>query len=230
MATRIRVWDLPLRVFHWLLALTILGAMVSGQLGGNLVIWHGRLGILAAGLVGFRLAWGVVGSTHARFSQFLRGPGAILAYLRGEWQGIGHNPLGALSVLALLGVVALQSLGGLFSNDDIAFQGPFYALVSKDTSDWLTGLHRQGFWAVLGLVLLHLGAVAFYTHVRKEKLVRAMITGDKEVTDPTGLESTHKATPLALIIAVGVGLACAWAASGAWIPPPPPPPVQVPEW
>ena len=151
----VRVWDLPLRIFHWLLAAAVAAAVVSGQIGGNLMTWHGRLGILIAGLIGFRLAWGLVGSTHSRFASFVRGPGAVLAYLRGDWRGLGHNPLGALSVLGLIGVVGLQTAGGLFGNDDIAFQGPLYNLVSKETSDWITGLHRKGFWLVGLLVALH---------------------------------------------------------------------------
>lgn len=148
----VRVWDLPLRLFHWLLAAAVIAAMLTGQVGGNLMVWHGRLGILIAGLLGFRLAWGIVGSTHSRFASFVRGPAAIIAYLRGHWHGLGHNPLGALSVLGLLTVLGLQAGGGLFANDDIAFQGPLYGLVSKDTSDWMTGLHRKGFWLVLALV------------------------------------------------------------------------------
>ena len=107
----VRVWDLPLRLFHWLLAAAVIAAMLTGQVGGNLMVWHGRLGILIAGLLGFRLAWGIVGSTHSRFASFVRGPAAIIAYLRGHWHGLGHNPLGALSVLGLLTVLGLQAGG-----------------------------------------------------------------------------------------------------------------------
>lgn len=226
----VRLWDLPLRLFHWLLALAVTGAMLSGQIGGNLMIWHGRLGILIAGLLGFRLAWGLVGSTHARFASFVRGPGAILAYLRGEWHGLGHNPLGALSVLGMLTALGLQTAGGLFGNDDIAFQGPLYPLVSKDTSDWLSGLHRKGFWLILLLVLTHLGAIVFYLRVRHDNLVRPMITGRKQVTQPDGLQPAQGGGIVALILAIGVGVGTAYAASGAWQPPPPPEPAAAPAW
>lgn len=226
----VRLWDLPLRLFHWLLALAVTGAMLSGQIGGNLMIWHGRLGILIAGLLGFRLAWGLVGSTHARFASFVRGPGAILAYLRGEWHGLGHNPLGALSVLGMLTALGLQTAGGLFGNDDIAFQGPLYPLVSKDTSDWLSGLHRKGFWLILLLVLTHLGAIVFYLRVRHDNLVRPMITGRKQVTQPDGLQPAQGGGIAALILAIGVGVGTAYAASGAWQPPPPPEPAAAPAW
>lgn len=226
----IRIWDLPLRLFHWVLALAVTGAMISGQIGGNLMIWHGRLGILIAGLLGFRLAWGLMGSTYARFSSFVRGPGAILAYLRGDWHGLGHNPLGALSVLAMLAALGLQTAGGLFGNDDIAFQGPLYALVSKDTSDWLSGLHRKGFWLILLLVLTHLGAIVFYLRVRGDNLVRPMITGRKLVSTPDGLPPARGGGIVALLLAIGVGVGVAYAASGAWQPPPQPEPAAAPAW
>lgn len=226
----IRIWDLPLRLFHWMLALAVTGAMISGQIGGNLMIWHGRLGILIAGLLGFRLAWGLVGSTHARFASFVRGPGAIIAYLRGEWRGLGHNPLGALSVLGMLTALGLQTAGGLFGNDDIAFQGPLYALVSKDTSDWLSGLHRKGFWLILLLVLTHLGAIVFYLRVHRDNLVRPMITGRKAVANPDGLAQAQGGGIAALILAIGIGVGTGFAASGAWQPPPPPEPAAAPAW
>ncbi len=225
-----RIWDLPLRLFHWVLALAVTGAMISGQIGGNLMIWHGRLGILIAGLLGFRLAWGLVGSTYARFASFVRGPATILAYLRGHWHGLGHNPLGALSVLGMLIALGLQTAGGLFGNDDIAFQGPLYALVTKDTSDWLTGLHRKGFWLILLLVATHLAAIVFYLRVHQDNLVRPMITGRKPVANPDGLPPARGGGGLALILAISVGVATAYGASGAWQPPPPPEPAAAPAW
>lgn len=227
----VRVWDLPLRVFHWLLAVAVATAMLTGQIGGNLMVWHGRLGILIAGLIGFRLAWGLVGSTHSRFSSFVRGPAAIAAYLRGSWHGLGHNPLGALSVLGLLTVLGLQASGGLFANDDIAFQGPLYGLVSKDTSDWMTGLHRKGFWLVLALVALHIAAIVFYTRVKGENLVGTMLSGQKEVADHRSAEAPTGGGAIALLFALAVGLASAWVASGAWMPAPPPAePAAAPAW
>lgn len=227
----VRVWDLPLRLFHWLLVATVTAAVLTGQIGGNLMLWHGRLGILITGLIAFRLAWGLVGSTHSRFASFVRGPAAIIAYLRGGWHGLGHNPLGALSVLGLLTVLGLQAAGGLFANDDIAFQGPLYGLVSKDTSDWMTGLHRKGFWLVLALVVLHIAAIVFYTRVKGEKLVGAMLTGQQEVGDHQPAEAPTGGGALALVFALAVGIAGALAASGAWMPPPPPPePAAAPAW
>ena len=226
----VRVWDLPLRLFHWLLVAAVAAAILTGQVGGNLMVWHGRLGILITGLLGFRLAWGLVGSTHSRFASFVRGPAAIAAYLRGQWHGLGHNPLGALSVLGLLTVLGLQAAGGLFANDDIAFQGPLYGLVSKDTSDWMAGLHRKGFWLVLALVVLHVAAIVFYTRVKGEKLVGAMLNGRKEIGDLQRATAPTGGGAIALVFALAVGIASAWIASGAWVPPPPPEPTTTPAW
>ena len=109
---RIKIWDLPTRLFHWLLVALIAGAFITENLG--VMEWHGRVGLAILGLIVFRIIWGFVGSTYARFCTFIRGPQAIKAYLKGEWHGLGHNPLGALSVLGILATVGLQVGTGLF--------------------------------------------------------------------------------------------------------------------
>lgn len=225
---RLLVWDLPTRLFHWLLVLAVAGALVTGQIGGNLIDWHGRCGIAVAGLLAFRVIWGIAGSTYARFDHFLPTPARLSSYLRGEWRGIGHNPLGALSVLALLTLLALQVVTGLFANDDIAFNGPFYQLVGKALSDRLTGLHHLTSNLVYALVALHLAAIVFYVRVKKDNLVKPMLTGWKEDTEG---ESAKGGSLVALIAALAFGIGTAYAASGAWIePPPPPPPSEAPSW
>lgn len=227
----VRVWDLPTRLFHWLLVVLMIGVFVTGLEGGNLIVWHGRLGVAIAGLLAFRLVWGFVGSTYARFAHFVPGPGRIKAYLKGEWEGLGHNPLGALSVLALLAVATFQVVSGLVSNDDIAFEGPLYVLVSKDTSDWLTGLHRLNIWLIGALVALHVAAVLFYVHVKKDNLVKPMITGVKAVEDPAA-QAAKGGGLVAFIIALVFASGTVWAATGGLLsPPPPPPPAQAaPAW
>lgn len=227
----IRVWDLPTRLFHWLLVALMIGVFITGLEGGNLIVWHGRLGVAIAGLLAFRLVWGFVGSTYARFAHFVPGPGRIKAYLKGEWEGVGHNPLGALSVLALLAVATFQVVSGLVSNDDIAFEGPLYALVSKDTSDWLTGLHRLNIWLIGALVALHVAAILFYTHVKKDNLVKPMITGVKAVEDPSA-QAAKGGGLVAFVIALAFASGTVWAATGGLLsPPPPPPPAQAaPAW
>jgi cytochrome b len=228
---RILIWDLPTRLFHWLLVALIAAAFLTGLQGGNLMVWHGRIGLLILGLLAFRLAWGLMGSTYARFSQFVRGPGSVLAYLRGEWHGVGHSPLAALSVLALLAVLAFQALSGLAANDDIAFRGPLYALVSKGTSDWLTGLHRQNIWLIGALIGLHIAAVLFYTYIRKDDLIRPMISGRKDVPLQTARGALGGGW-IALAAALCIAAAAVWIGNGGLIPPPPPPPPPgaIPTW
>lgn len=225
---RIRLWDLPTRLFHWLLALGVAAALITGQLGGGLIDWHGRIGIGLVGLIAFRLAWGIVGSTYARFRQFLPSPSGIKAYLAGQWQGEGHNPLGALSVLGILAVLLVQLLTGLVSNDDIAFVGPLFNLVSKDLSDRLTGLHHLFSDIVIGLVVLHVVAIVFYVRVKKQNLVKPMVTGWKEGVDG---ESAKGGGPVVLILALLIAAAAVYGASGIWLPKAPPPAVaETPAW
>jgi cytochrome b len=225
---RIRLWDLPTRIFHWGLVLCIAGAVISGQIGGGLIEWHGRIGLAVVGLIVFRLVWGIVGSTYARFLHFFPTPGNIKAYLRGDWQGEGHNPLGALAVFGLLALVAIQAVTGLFSNDDIAFVGPLFDLVGRDLSNRLTGIHHLASNILIGLVVLHIAAVMFYLHARKQNLVKPMITGWKEGHGKSASGGGAVALVVALVLAVGA----VYGASGAWLPEPPPPPptAETPSW
>ena len=226
---RILVWDLPTRLFHWLLVVAVVGLVVSGKVGGNLIDWHGKIGLLVLGLVVFRLVWGIVGSTYARFCQFFPTPAKIATYLKGGWQAPGHNPLGAFSVLALLGVLIFQLLTGLVANDDIAFVGPLYDLVERDLSNLATGWHHLSVNVLIALVVLHLAAIMFYAHVKKDNLVKPMVRGWKEVEQG---EPARGGGALALVVALVIALAAVFAASGVWLPEPPPPPaaVETPSW
>lgn len=215
---RIRLWDLPTRLFHWLLAFLIVAAIVTGKIGGNAMVWHGRIGLAILGLVAFRVAWGLVGSTYARFASFLPTPSSIAAYVRGQWRGLGHNPLGALSVLGLLAMIALQVGTGLFTNDDIAFRGPLFSLVDKSFSDALTSLHRLSINGLIVLIVLHLCAIAFYAHVKKDNLVKPMITGWKDVEPGQVSRALDGGGAIAVLFSLGVAVAAVYAASGAWLP------------
>lgn len=226
---RIRLWDLPTRVFHWSLVLLVVASFVSGKIGGNAMVWHGRFGLAILGLLSFRLLWGLIGSTYARFISFLPTPNAVIAYLRGQWRGLGHNPLGALSVFGLLGLLAFQVSSGLFANDDIAFRGPLYALVSSELSERLTGWHKLSVNLLVLLVLLHLAAIGFYAHAKKENLVRPMLTGCKEAAPEYGPPATGGG-PLAFIVALAFAVATVYAGSGEWVPPPAAAPVSTPAW
>lgn len=226
---KVLVWDLPTRLFHWLLVAAFAGAYFSGETGGNWLVWHARLGFLIVGLVVFRLVWGFAGSTYARFATFVRGPSGIKAYLAGQWQGLGHNPLGALSVLALLGLVALQVGTGLFAfNDDTGFSGPFYDLAGKLVGDTATWLHHKIIDLLIILAGLHVAAIAYYARVKKDNLVIPMITGHKEASQG---ESARGGGLAALIVALLIAGGAAYAASGIWVEKPPTPPAATtPAW
>ena len=188
----IRIWDLPTRLFHWALVVCIVGAFVSVKLGGLYMDWHVRFGCVALGLIIFRLLWGFVGPRYARFAQFVRGPRAVARYLKGAAAPAGHNPLGALSVLALLLVVGFQAVSGLFTTDDIMTQGPLFGHVSESTASLLTSWHKLNEWVIIGLIALHLLAVAWYALVRRKRLVRAIITGNVDPKDvPAGTPPTQ---------------------------------------
>ena len=230
-ATRLRVWDLPTRLFHWLLAASVSAAVVTGKVGGNLMEWHGRIGLLIFGLLTFRVVWGFIGSPTARFASFVRGPAAIRAYLRGEWHGVGHNPLGALSVLALLALTLAQVGSGLFSNDDIAFEGPLAGLVSKDWSNRASGVHDWLLYGLLGLIGLHVAAIAYYVRVRKDNLLRPMVTGWREIAaaarETAAKSPAHPgSSALRFAVAASIAFTAAYAAAGHLLPaqPPAPPP------
>ena len=179
-----QVWDWPIRMFHWILVLSVITLFVTGKIGGNWLEWHRRAGFLVLGLVMFRVIWGFVGGYHARFANFVRGPKAIMAYLRGtQKEGAGHNPLGALSVLAMLAVIGFQAGSGLFANDDVMLEGPYAAMVGKDLSDWLTKLHKINSFVILGLVALHVAAIAYYFFRKHNNLVWPMVIGNKVTSD-----------------------------------------------
>ena len=229
---RITIWDLPTRIFHWSLLALVVAAVISAQIGGNAMEWHGRLGAGILGLLAFRLTWGVLGSTYARFTTFVHGPSQIMAYLRGQWHGVGHNPLGALSVLGLLTVLLAQGLTGLFADDDIAFRGPYAFLISDTLSAWITGLHKENVWVLGILIATHLGAIAFYARVKKDNLIKPMLLGHKEVP----LELAKPATGgglVPLLIALVIAAAAFWAANGGLaqkLAPATPPAVAAPVW
>lgn len=180
---RLFVWELPVRLFHWTLVGLFIALYVSIEVMDN-VERHAQLGYALLALVLFRIIWGFVGGSYARFSDFLYGPKKVLAYMKSVPDRrpdpiAGHNPLGGwMVVVLLLGLLGQVSLG-LFSNDDILFDGPLRHLVSKETSDTLTGLHELLFNILLGLVALHVSAVIYHKVRKKENLVIAMISGYK---------------------------------------------------
>ena len=196
------VWDLPVRVTHWALVLAVAGCWATHYAGVEWFAWHRRLGYTVLVLVVFRIVWGFVGTRHARFASFLRGPRALLAYLRERGRAtVGHNPIGALSVVALLALLLLQAATGLLANDEIMNTGPFYGWIAPELSNRITSLHRASSDWLLVLMGLHLAAVAFYVRVRRQPLVNAMVTGRKPAEDvPAGEAITSSRVLLACVI------------------------------
>ncbi|MCF8210647.1 MAG: cytochrome b/b6 domain-containing protein [Rhodoferax sp.] len=181
----VRVWDLPTRVFHWSLVGCFIGLVVTGQIGGNAMQWHFRLGYTVLTLLGFRLVWGVVGGHWSRFAAFVKGPSTLLQYMQGKGapeHSVGHNPLGALSVLGLLFFTLLQVTAGLFSDDEIAASGPLAKMVSGDWVNLATTYHTKvGKFILITLVALHLLAIIYYRVRKGENLVGPMVHGDKQL-------------------------------------------------
>jgi cytochrome b len=203
------VWDWPLRVFHWSLVLAVAGSFATHYAGMEWFEWHRRCGYAAAVLVGFRLAWGFLGPRYSRFSSFLRGPRVVIDHLRGlqPYPGAGHNPVGAVSVLAFLGSLAMQVGTGLFANDEIANAGPFYGWVTQATSNRLTALHDLNSSILLALIAAHLVAVAWYDGWRRLGLVRAFWTGRKAGAE--GIRSSRGGLALVIVVALILALALA---------------------
>ncbi|MDG4597019.1 MAG: cytochrome b/b6 domain-containing protein [Candidatus Contendobacter sp.] len=181
----IKIWDLPTRLFHWSLVALMVAQWLTAE-ESSTMSWHVWGGYAVLVLVLFRLMWGFVGSDTARFSDFVRGPGAALEYVKALRCGaaphyLGHNPLGAWSIVAMLVLLLVQTGTGLFANDDIMIEGPLYAWVSKETSDWLTTIHKLNFNLLLLVIAVHLSAVLFYLLVKRENLVHPMLSGVKRL-------------------------------------------------
>ena len=209
--TKVRVWDLPTRLFHWALVIGITGLAITGTLGGNAMAWHFRFGYTVLTLLLFRIVWGLVGGRWSRFGAFIYAPHSVIDYLKGKGKpehSVGHSPVGALSVFALLGFLVLQVSSGLVSDDEIAFAGPLTAFVSNATVGLATNYHANiGKWILLGLVLLHIAAIVFYL-LRKHNLVQAMVHGDKELVRPAPSSRDDLASRMAALL---VFLLCAGA-------------------
>lgn len=210
----VRVWDAPTRLFHWALAFCFVGLVVTSQVGGMAMVWHFRFGYGVLTLLLFRVVWGLMGGYWSRFSTFVPSPAGVWRYLQGRSQAqadVGHNPLGALSVLTMLLFLFMQVASGLMSDDEIATAGPLVRFVSSAWVSNATYYHKDiGKLILLGLVALHLGAIAFYHFRRKENLLKPMITGDKSLAFPAysardGWPERRRAALIFLVCAAAVG-------------------------
>lgn len=206
----VRVWDLPTRVFHWALVSCVVALVVTGEVGGDAMVWHFRIGYTVLALLLFRLIWGFVGGRWSRFASFVHAPATVLAYLQGRGKpehGVGHNPLGAGSVLALLGLLLLQVVSGTFSDDEIAASGPMTRFVANSIVSLLTKYHAEvGKSLLILLVLLHIGAIVYYKVKKRDNLVPPMLHGDKQLGFPAEPSRDDKRSRS---LAAAIFLACA---------------------
>jgi len=209
-AATVHIWDLPLRLFHWLLVATLIGSWVTHELGTAWLQWHVRLGYTALGLVTFRLIWGWIGPRHARFKDFLRRPGQVLDYARSWLAGrpppfAGHSPMGGWAVLAMLIVVGLQGVSGLFQADDFLVEGPWYHAAPEWLRDLMHEVHEVNFNVLLTLVALHLLVLATYRWRLKSDMVRGMISGRRQAPASEAIDGDRRwLALLAATVAAGV--------------------------
>jgi cytochrome b len=210
----IRIWDAPVRIVHWAMALLLPLAWWAAEAGH--MVWHYRFGFALLGLLVFRLIWGFAGSSTARFASFVRSPRRVIAYLRGGKDHIhGHNPLGGLSIVALLAVLALQIGLGLFAeNGNGRKAGPFADLIAPGAAHAAGKLHQANFYLLLALIGLHIAAVLFYLLVRRDNLITPMLTGRRPAPAGTRSVTTAPAARLFLAAAIAAGVAL-WLIAGS---------------
>ena len=204
---RVRIWDLPIRMFHWLLVLLIPFLWWTAE--EERLDLHILGGTLMLALLVFRLVWGLIGSSTARFASFVRGPRGLLSYLGGRAAyAVGHNPLGGLSVLAMLGLLSLQVGLGLFAADEDGLEeGPLSHLISFDAAEEVADLHEDMFDVLLVLIGLHLAAILFYTLVRRKNLVGPMIGGSGNAPEEAAPMEPAGRGRLLVAVAIAAGIA-----------------------
>lgn len=180
----IHVWDLPVRLFHWLLVITLVYQYLSAEVFDNAMHLHFYSGYFCLGLILFRLIWGMIGSYYAKFSQFIVSPKAAIRYLVSDQKNIhlGHNPAGAYSVIALLSLVLSQALSGLFLSDEIFNDAPYFGVLPDYWQDIVSFIHHNLFYVLLAAIVLHVLAILFYRVKHKQNLVSAMLSGKKTLT------------------------------------------------
>jgi len=212
--TRVRVWDLPTRLVHWLLVVGVALSWWTGESGR--LEWHRWSGYGLLGLVAFRLYWGFFGSSTARFARFVRGPRTVLAYLRGAWPAVpGHNPLGALSVVVLLALLATQIVLGLFAVDvDGIESGPLSEFVSFDAGRAAAQWHGDLFDLLLWLIALHIGAILYYGLVKKQNLAASMLHGEREFEAQS--PAVQHASALRLVVGIVLAALLTWLVTRAF--------------
>ncbi|NQZ28504.1 MAG: cytochrome b/b6 domain-containing protein [Colwellia sp.] len=200
------IWDLPLRIFHWSFAITILASWYTSEQDGEMVELHMQLGFVALALIAFRILWGVIGPKHARFSQFIPSPKTLISYLHPAKESKatpGHNPLGALMVVLMIVLISLQAVSGLFINDDIFSSGPYYGSIGNDLEKVMAFIHHNTFDFMIAAIALHIGAIAYYWYIKKQNLVLPMITGKKAANQVSAIDAIpHSKLILGCVVAI----------------------------
>jgi cytochrome b len=216
LSKHVLIWDLPLRIFHWLFACTVFASWYTSDQDNNLIDVHMKLGYFALGLLVFRILWGFVGTKHSRFSSFFPTPSRLRLYITDVRNNqvsntTGHNPLGSLMVFLMIFLISLQAISGLFINDDVFSSGPYYDSVSKEIEKVMFFLHHNVFDVMIAAIAMHLLAIAYYVRVKKQSLILPMITGKKSakfvnVTDIIN----HSKVLLAVILVIAVAVFIYW--------------------
>jgi cytochrome b len=211
-----RVWDLPTRLFHWVLTVTVLGSLTTGLIGGAAMVWHLRLGLVVLALLVFRLVWGFAGGYWSRFASFVYGPRSVMAYLRGEdgpggRYDIGHSPVGALSVWAMLGLLGVQVATGLVADDEIATTGPLNRFVASRTANAASAWHEgPGKTLLIVLLAVHVLAVLYYLWRRRRNLIAPMLHGDMALPAHAAASKDGIGARLAALALMAAAAVLAW--------------------
>lgn len=202
----IKVWDLPTRIFHWALVIAMVVCIYTsynftgfynfGPIGSySAMAIHQYSGVLILALLIFRLIWGIVGATTARFANFVKGPQQIINYAKkSETKTEGHNPLGALMVIAMIAVILVQVTSGLFLEDNTYMfsNAPLADTIKGDLRNNMITIHSNGRAVLLWLIGLHVAAVFAYLFIKRQNLIRTMVTGQRKIAD------AHTARPLSI--------------------------------
>ncbi|WP_100641818.1 cytochrome b/b6 domain-containing protein [Alteromonas facilis] len=205
------IWDIPTRIFHWLLVASFAFQWVSAELLDDAILWHARIGYALLGLIMFRIVWGFIGTRFARFSSLSLSPKETLTYSKqllnkSSKEYAGHNPVGSWAVVMILVLMALQAISGLFVSDDVFTEGPYRSAVSSSVLNVMEFIHFNLFNLLLAIVVLHVVAVLFYQFYKGQALINAMITGKKWLKEDVGINSSRLvlAVILAAVVAAGV--------------------------
>ncbi|MGH8779717.1 cytochrome b/b6 domain-containing protein [Paraburkholderia sp.] len=202
----VQVWDLPIRLFHWLTVLLVAGAYVTERF--NWIDWHVRIGETLFALVLFRLLWGCFGSETARFRSFVASPAAAWGHLRHVFRReadlqVGHNPAGGWMVVLLLALLFVETLSGIYVYNEVADEGPLSARVPAAVANAISTLHALGWYVLIGAVVLHVAAIGLYAVAKGNNLLRPMLTGRKPL--PASSRAPRRAPVWLALLALCAG-------------------------